>query len=541
MTRPRTMSLPYPQAKLPNFPLPNVQPRILLMLLLVHVLLYLPSSARYPFRDVSTAVGLSRRLGKRTKYGGAAIADLNDDGYPDLLFGHHDNGTIELYYNNRDGTFTRSTFIQWRDTHALSPVRLSPKDKYMYFLLSRGGNYGKDPSPPHVFRTTANIHKAVEETARSQDLSYGKGRGRTVVFMSLRANRQREGIMRPDVLVLNAQGLNQKINHFAFEIGPDNTFRKMPLNADFGQLTNSYSTVADVDGDGQMEVIILHTLSIWKLTSDFTLTDISSRVLPSPVSQFKSVSALAELDYDNDGDWDMFMTRSATMDLRWTRRFFPRHDILLRNDGGKFKDVSIGANIPRSGRATLSRGLTIGDFDNDGWVDIFIVRYNHNPSMILLRNRGDGTFTKIRHGLGERPPNIPGDMATAVDYDLDGRLDIVLSEGDWFDRSKGGYYRVIRNVFENRNSFLLVRVKNSPGTRRTTSLHAVVTATLTDGSKLMRRVGTPSASVSLSCIETVHFGIGKRLWVVKVTVTWVNGVVRTIPWVRANSTVTIGV
>lgn len=535
------MSSHSPRAKLSNFRRSNVQPHVLLTLLLVNVLFHLPSSASYPFRDVSTAVGLVRNLGKRQKYGGAAIADLNGDGYPDLLFGHHDNRSIQLYYNNRNGTFTLSSFMQWRDTHALTPIRLSPGDKYMYFLLSRGGNYGKDPSPPHVFRTTANIHDAVEETERSPDLSFGKGRGRTVIFMSLRANRQRDGIMRPDVLVLNARALNKKINHFAFEVGLNNTFRKMPLNAEFGELPNSYSTVTDIDGDGQMEVVILHTLSIWKLTRDFTLTNISANVLPGPVSQFMSVSALAELDYDNDGDWDLFMTRSATMDLRWSKHIYPRHDILLRNDGGKFKDMSIKAHIPRSGNATESRGVTVGDFDNDGWVDIFIVRYDHNPSMILLRNQGDGTFHKVRHGLGERPPNVAGDMATAVDYDLDGRLDIVLSEGDWFNQAYGGYYRVIRNIFSNGNSFLLVRVKNSPGSRSTTSLHAVVTATLADGSKMMRRVGTPSASVSLSYIETVHFGLGKRLFVVTVSVRWVNGVVRTMPRVRANSTVTFGV
>lgn len=527
----------HPPFRLTTFPLLL----LLLILLFLHVHSYLPTADAYPFRDVSVAAGLSRRLGRRSKYGGAAIADLNGDGYPDLLLGHHGNGSIELYYNNRDGTFTLSAFFQWRDTHALTPALLSPNNRRMHFLLSRGGNYGRNPSPPHVFRTTHDRNVVVEETANSPNLRQAKGRGRSVIFMSLRMQRRRGGTIRPDALVLNARGLNQNVHHYAFEIGADNKFKRMSLNWEFASKGENYATVADVDGDGQMEVILLHDMTIWRLTADFTLSDISSQVLPSPVSQFRSVSSLAEFDFDNDGDWDLVMTRSATMDLRWTRGYFPRHDMLLRNDGGRYVDVSSQARIPRSGRATLSRGLTVGDFDNDGYMDIFIVRFDHNPSMILLRNNGDGTFSRARHGLGERRAGIPGDMATAVDYDMDGRLDLVISEGDWFDRSKAGYYRIVRNVFNNGNSFLLVRVRNSPGGSRTTALHAVVRVKLTDGTRLMRRVGTPSASVSLSCLETVHFGLGKRRWVVSILVTWMNGVTRSKMWVRANSTVTLGV
>lgn len=513
----------------------------LLLVLLLHHHTGLPAANAYPFRDVSVAAGLSRRLGRRSKYGGASIADFNGDGYPDLLLGHHGNGSIQLYYNNRNGTFTLSTFWKWYDTHALTPGRLSPSDRRMHFLLSRGGNYGRNPSSPYVFRTTYDMNVVVEETSNSPDLVQAKGRGRSVIFMSLRMQRRRGGTIRPDVLVLNARALSQNVHHYAFEIGPGNMFKRMTLNREFGTMGENYATVADVDGDGQMEVILLHDMTIWRLTADFTLTNISSQVLPNPVEQFRAVSSLAEFDYDNDGDWDLVMTRSATMDLRWTRNFYPRHDILLRNDGGRYVDVSSQAGIPRTGKATLSRGLTVGDFDNDGYMDIFIVRFDHGPSMILLRNNGDGTFSRTRHGLGERKRGIPGDMATAVDYDLDGRLDLVISEGDWFDRSQGGYYRVVRNVIQNGNSFILVRVRNSPGSSRTTALHAVVTATLTDGTRLRRRVGTPSASVSLSCIETVHFGLGKRRWVVRVSVMWTNGVTRSKPWVRANSTITIGV
>lgn len=159
--------------------------------------------------------------------------------------------------------------------------------------------------------------------------------------------------------------------------------------------------------------------------------------------------------------------------------------------------------------------------------------------MILLQNRCNGSFEVTPHGF-DRQDGIPGAMATAVDYDLDGRVDLVVAEGDWDDEKKGGNYRIVRNMIQNGNGYILVRVRNAPRFS-CTSLHAVVTLITMDGVKMMRRVGSPGTAVSISYLETVHFGIGKREIVKYVWVRWVDG---TMSWqsdVVANSTISFGV
>lgn len=545
-------------------------------------------SQAYPFRDVSRAAGLIGPFGRALKYGGAGIADLDGDRYPDLLCVHHDQRSLQVYFNLGNGRFRQSRFIKWLDTHALNPIRLTPFDRRMYFVLSEGGSFGLKLKPPHVFRITKRRDVIVDVSAQSPDLQFSKGRGRSSIFLSLRTDRRMR--VRPDMIATNADGnsimvgrktkkkKNEKKspNHFAFQVYPNRTLhrrrlRHRPGHRKFAFMTTNYGGVTDIDNDGTMEVVLLAEVSVWKLVADFTLQDITMRVVPrlkkkknrfanrSIKTALNSATAFAEIDYDNDGDWDLFFTQSAKRDMPWKSWILPRHDLLLRNNhinknrkhkakhtrGTMFTDVSVSAGIPRPGRSTESTGVTVGDFDNDGWVDIFIIRYQSpsspgsRPAMILLRNQGNGRFRSVQHGL-TRGKNVRGDMATAVDYDLDGRVDLIVSEGDWFDKSKGGFYRIMRNVMMTGNGFLLVSVKNGPN-RRCTSLHAVVVVFMVNGRRMMRRVGSPGTAVAVSYIETVHFGLGKEGFVRSVRVKWVDGTVRENKLVRANSTVSFGV
>lgn len=487
----------------------------------------------YPFKDVSFDVGLVHPFGKLKKYGGPAIADLDGDGYPDMLFGHHGPRPIQIYFNNGNGTFTLSKIRIGGDTHALNPIRLSPHDQYMHFVLSRGGSFGKKPTPPIVFRISNNRDKKVEVTENSPDFKHTRGRGRSIIFTFLKTNKTTH--IRPDAISFNAGG-----KEFIFEVSANHVFHERNTTGALQDWRRTFGAVTDVDNDGHMEVVTLGRFSIWKLSSDYMLDDISETILPRDLRALAATS-FAEFDYDNDGKWDLIVTQSATNNLRWRKRIkvqIPRPNILLKNIGGRYVTRTLYAGIPTFGNRSETTGVTVADFDNDGCVDIFMVRYYESPSMVLLKNLCNGTFQAVPHGFG-REAGVPGAMATAVDYDLDGRVDLVVAEGDWDFEDKGGNYRVIRNVIENGNSFLLVRVKNAPGFT-CTSLHAVVTVLTEDGVRMMRRVGSSGTTVSVCYMETVHFGLGNRTSVRSVNVVWANGSSEERNFVIANSTLSFG-
>ena len=101
------------------------------------------------------------------------------------------------------------------------------------------------------------------------------------------------------------------------------------------------------------------------------------------------LGGVAVLDYNNDGCMDIFFTNGAEMpSLKKTGpRYFNR---LYRNNcDGTFTDVTEKAGVAGDG---YSMGVAVGDYDNDGYPDIFVAGVNRN---ILYHNRGDGTFEDV--------------------------------------------------------------------------------------------------------------------------------------------------
>lgn len=495
----------------------------------------------FPFKDLSKYAGLERQNGVQKKYGGAVVADLNGDGWPDLLCGHHDDSAFQVYFNNGNGTFTLSPFHFFSDTHGLNPFRPYPKHKTMYFLHSQGGSRGANPNPP----TLQNVseYRAISIiTNKSPDLAHTYRRGRTAIVLSMKMDPKRKWARapRPDLLLLNR--IDSRGNHNrAFQISETGELQERKLVPwTLRNSINNYGGITDIDGDGIMEVVLLNEMTIWKLKKSFAFWDISRRVLPSKRGIF-GLQSFAELDYDNDGYFDLFLVRSSAGHHHWLKKR-PVHDNLLRNVNGKhYVDRTSSAGIP-IGSNMDSHGVTVGDFDNDGYIDIFIVRFASNPMYLLLKNLGNGKFIEAKHGiLSSRQVN--GDMATAVDYNRDGRIDLILSEGNWgridLPISGRGFYRVMKNNCRNGNGFLLVRVRSAPRFTAT-SLHAVVTVRVNNTFAMYRRVGSPSTMVSNSYIELVHFGMGLNLQAQSVSVRWTDGTVETKVKLKVNSTIEFG-
>lgn len=496
-----------------------------------------------PFEDVSMSAGMVRRLGRRKKYGGPAVADLDGDGWPDLLFGHHGGlNCTQIYFNNQDGTFMLSPFTRYTDLHGITPLRLLPGHRRMHFINSNGGSSGHRPTSSTLYRVS-KTREIKDVTRLSPEFSSTYVRGRTALVFSMKMNRDLKP--RPDVLLIS-HGSRTADRHFGFRIsGSGRLLSETVYPKEFRQNINSYGTLTDIDGDGRMEVIFLGRLSLWKLVDDFTFKEYTTTVFPNYSDKLYFGSwAVSEFDYNNDGLWDLFIVRSATGHFQFYNRGFSNNihmnDMLLQNvDGKRYRNMTRYAHIPTDSYPPTSQGVTTADFDNDGYIDIFIVRFTSKPSYVLLRNLGNGKFESVDPGFS-RNPNIDGDGVVAVDYDRDGRIDLVVSEGNWGEHmDRLGYYRIMKNTWVTGNNFLLVRVKSAPGLT-TTSVNAVVYVTFSDGFKMMRRIGSPGTKVSVSYIEVAHFGLGKRFVCGAVSVRWSDGTVRRMKRVMANSTIEFG-
>jgi len=134
---------------------------------------------------------------------------------------------------------------------------------------------------------------------------------------------------------------------------------------------------------------------------------------------------VAIFDFDNDGKMDIFFTNGAKLPvLEKTGPAF--YNCLLRNRGdGTFEDVTKKAGLAGE-KIGYSLGVAAGDYDNDGFEDLFIAGAGRNT---LYHNNGDGTFTDVteQSGLAAKPAMTMSVGAAWFDYDSDGLLDLVVS------------------------------------------------------------------------------------------------------------------
>jgi len=141
-------------------------------------------------------------------------------------------------------------------------------------------------------------------------------------------------------------------------------------------------------------------------------------------------SGVGVIDFDNDGWPDLFFANGA--DLARGKR--SPGNALYRNLGnGKFEDVTAKAGL--AGNGMFATGVTVGDYDNDGFLDIYVTGYGGNQ---LFRNNGDGTFTEVT-----AKARVGGSgwssSAAWIDYDRDGYLDLFVARYVDYDLKTAPY------------------------------------------------------------------------------------------------------
>ena len=147
-------------------------------------------------------------------------------------------------------------------------------------------------------------------------------------------------------------------------------------------------------------------------------------------------SGAAFLDYDNDGDLDIYLVNGAQHGQITSHDPPSRNSLFRQQENGTFVDVTESSGLGDTG---YGMGVAVGDIDNDGDVDIYITNYGPDA---LYRNNGDGTFTEISEFSGINNPQWAC-SAVFFDYNLDGFLDLFVTnyieyDGENVCTDKGG-------------------------------------------------------------------------------------------------------
>ena len=198
--------------------------------------------------------------------------------------------------------------------------------------------------------------------------------------------------------------------------------------------------VGDFDNDGFDDLYVTgfdHN-HLYRNRGDGTFADVTRLAGVDP-GGFSSTAAW--VDYDNDGLLDLIVLRYVTWSFALEKRcgsverrdycgpevFPPSALTLYHNEGGgRFKDVTAKAGL--ADLKIKGLGLDIGDYDHDGWTDIFVA--NDMWPQMLLHNKGDGTFEEVglRSGISadDNGHSFAGMGIDAADYDNDGWLDLLI-------------------------------------------------------------------------------------------------------------------
>ena len=302
----------------------------------------------------------------------------------------------------------------------------------------------------------------------------------------------------------------------------------------------------DYDNDGDMDIYVVNDFGaanypnvLWRNDGK----DSAGRVKFTDVSRESRTDleifgmGLAIGDYDNDGDFDLYMTDIGEGEF-------------LQNQGdGTFVNRTESSGTGRDSIAenwfddmSVSWGTVFADLNNDGWLDLYTVAgqmdndpcFNmENQPNALFFNMGDGTFSDVSDASGANDPGT-GRGAAHGDFNGDGLLDLfVVNIGN--RDGEPGTARLFINASENNNNWLRVVPRGTASNRVGIGARVVVT---TGDTKQVREMGASQSHMSNSVVP-MHFGLGDAEMVDAIEVRWPSGRMQRLENVPVNQQLTI--
>jgi enediyne biosynthesis protein E4 len=446
------------------------------------------------FKDVSAGSGLD--FGGYNM--GAAVGDVNNDGLPDVLVTQY--GGVKLFLNNGDGTFndvTRESGLENSGWGCSAAFLDYDRDGWLDLVLVNYVVY--DPAKPCP-KASDPPDYCGPNTLPSEPARLFHNRGPT-------------------------DGARGKSVRF------EDVSRTSGLGAVPGPGLGVVS--ADFDGDGWPDILVANdgeANRLWINRHDGTFRDeaVVRGVAVNRLGTTEGNMGVALGDVSGKDLFDVFITH-LTMET---------HTLWAQGPRGRFEDRTPQAGLARGHVRGTGFGTVLGDFDQDGALDLAIVNgrvaRNDQPEDSslgphwslyaernhLLINNGVGSFKDISH---DNPalcgtPNVARGLAYG-DIDGDGALDLLVT-------TVAGKARLYRNVAPNRGHWLLVRaVDPTFGGRDAYGAEVRVRA----GDRSWLRLINPGSSFLCSNDVRAHFGLGSVERVDKIEVRWPDGTAETFP------------
>ena len=360
------------------------------------------------FTDVADKAGVA---GGKEFGMGCAVADYDNDGYQDILVTAY--GRCSLYHNNGNGTFTDvtgkaglaapgwTTSAVWfdydndgkLDLFLCSFVQFSPKSDVFCGDNKLGKRFY---CIPRVFKPTPSLlfHNNGDGTFKevSEGTPIARAMGKALGVVATDINN--DGL--PDLFVAN-----DTVQNFLFANRGKGKWDEIGLAAEVGFSANGTPRsgmgvdAADLNADGRQDLFVANVdqemFSLYRNDGNEFFSDVANFHGVAQATRLLSGWGLKFFDYDNDGSVDLILANGHPDDMieSYSQQVRYREPLVLfHNDGKKLSNVTAEAG-PAFQKMYPARGLAVGDYNNDGRLDVLIGNNGEAP-VLLKNNAGEG-------------------------------------------------------------------------------------------------------------------------------------------------------